>query len=196
MVPKPLSNSKATSFYAILKFLVWNKKLKILRFLKKSCACERLSSSFHGRIFINFYFICISAIMEINTCSWGPLFTYSIGPLDSSNSTSVMVNEFFVTSSVFGVGRLPWKGGGTNDKKITLKNHSSQSYCTLWWQIVIIHRASTQTIRNHNENPRSTIKFKVHIVISVVENTENINKAFRKSMKRVSDRESWQRSFY
>ena len=35
MVPKPLSKSKATSFYATLKFLVSEKKLNILRFLKK-----------------------------------------------------------------------------------------------------------------------------------------------------------------
>ena len=51
-----------------------------------------------------------------------------------------------------------------------------------------IHRASTKTLSNHDGNPRSWIKFKVDIVIPVV---ENITKKYHKSFhKRVSDRES------
>ena len=36
---------------------------------------------------------------------------------------------------------------------------------------VSIHCASTKTISNHDDNPRSWIKFKVDIVIAVVETT-------------------------
>ena len=58
------------------------------------------------------------------------------------------------------------------------ENHSIQSYCRLWRQIAFIHRASAKTITN----PRSWIKFKVDIVITVVENiTTNYPKCFHKS---------------
>ena len=51
-----------------------------------------------------------------------------------------------------------------------------------------IHRTSTQTISNHDDNPRSWIKFKADIAISSWKHTQKYHKCFPKI---VSDRESF-----